>query len=575
MSILKGKKIDPLARAKGRLIFTGFVFMLVFLAIGFRLADLTLLNDKKDARLELLNKDGDKDTAFNGFRPPVYDQAGELVATSVETKSLYADAYLVRDPQKTAAELKKLFPEINEEHIRKRLDSNNRFVWIKRHLSPDEQYAVNKLGIPGLNFQEEYRRLYPYGNAMAHILGYTDIDNRGIAGLERGLDDVFTNTTKKNVRPEKVTLTLDARIQHIVKDELAKAIEKFSAKAGSGVVMNAKTGEILALTSLPDYDPHHPNKASAEEKFNRTTLGVYEMGSTFKLFSAAAALEEGNVKLSSTFDCRKPLTYGRFTIHDYHPEKKIMAVPEIFIHSSNIGHAQMAEKVGNDKTKAFFNKLGFYDRVPVEIPELGKPLTPDPWRDIHTVTTSYGHGIAVSPLHLVSAAATVLNGGFRVHPTLVKKDTVSVPSERVISARTSQYLRELMRATVAVGTGKNAEAKGFLVGGKTGTSEKAKAGTYDKKLLMSSFLGAYPINDPEYIVYLMVDEPVGNQSSYGYATGGWVAAPAVKNIILRMSSLLGVRPVSLEEEQKFDKSMAVTAILPREFNLGRDYVAAQ
>lgn len=575
MSILKGKKIDPLARAKGRLIFTGFVFMLVFLAIGFRLADLTLLNDKKDARLELLNKDGDQDTAFNGFRPPVYDQAGELVATSVETKSLYADAYLVRDPQKTAAELKKLFPEINEDHIRKRLDSNNRFVWIKRHLSPDEQYAVNKLGIPGLNFQEEYRRLYPYGNAMAHILGYTDIDNRGIAGLERGLDDVFTNTTKKTVHPEKVTLTLDARIQHIVKDELAKAIEKFNAKAGSGVVMNAKTGEILALASLPDYDPHHPNKASAEEKFNRTTLGVYEMGSTFKLFSAAAALEEGNVKLSSTFDCRLPLKYGRFTIHDYHPEKKIMAVPEIFIHSSNIGHAQMAEKVGNDKTKAFFQKLGFYDRVPVEIPELGKPLTPDPWRDIHTVTTSYGHGIAVSPLHLVSAAATVLNGGFRVHPTLVKKDTVSVPSERVISARTSQYLRELMRATVAVGTGKNAEAKGFLVGGKTGTSEKAKAGTYDKKLLMSSFLGAYPINDPEYIVYLMVDEPVGNQSSYGYATGGWVAAPAVKNIILRMSSLLGVRPVSLEEEQKFDKSMAVTAILPREFNLGRDYVAAQ
>ncbi len=549
---------SSITRAKGRLIFAGFIIFIGLSAVLFRLGDLTLVNfgNSNDILHEDLYATTENDKNFAGERAPIYDSNGILLAHSMQVESLYADATLVADPKKTAQELKELFPEIDVERLAKKLDSKNRFVWVKRHLSPDEFYKANKYGHKALSFKKEYKRLYPLEKTMSHILGYTNVDNKGITGLERGLDDRITTN------PEPLYLSINSKIQHILNDEIQKAIDKFDAKAGGGIVLNAKTGEIVALSSLPSFNPQHPFKAKENEKFNRATLGVFEMGSTFKLFSAAAALESPDISIQSTFDCRKPIKYGRFTITDFHAQKRIMSVPEIFMHSSNIGHVKMAEKVGAEQMQAFYHDLGFFDRIKTDIPETGAPLTPKPWRKIHTATTSYGHGIAVSPLHVASAAASVLNGGIAVTPRFTKTapDILS-DQKRVVSQSTSNYLREMMRLTVLNGTGKNADVDGYLVGGKTGTSEKAKAGSYSKKSLISSFLGAFPMNNPEFIVYIMVDEPIGNQASYGYATGGWVAAPAVKNTIMRMSSILGIPPLSQTDINRYDSSMAVKATI--------------
>lgn len=564
MSVLKNKKHDPLKRAKGRLIFAGFTIALVFAAIFFRLADLTLSPyfsaSLKEQSLAAVD-DGEDDQ-----RADIIDRNGLLLASSVITSSLYADAFYIKNPKDVTAALSKIFPDLNKKELEDKLSSQKRFVWIKRQITPSQKYDVNRLGIPGLEFKDEYRRIYPQGNLFSHVLGYTNIDSVALSGLEKGANDLIIESKSP------VQLTLDARIQHIVRDELSKAIEEFKAKAGAGIVMNAKTGEIISLVSLPDFDPHHPGGGKEDNKFNSATLGVFEMGSTFKIFSAAAGLEHSDLSLRTEIDCRTPLKYGRFTISDYHPEKRIMTVPEVFMHSSNIGHVKIAERVGTEKMKEFFKDLGLFKKLDLEIPELGQPLIPSPWREINTATASFGHGIAITPLHLVTGASSIVNGGLIVKPTLLKKSDVRMPSEHIISKENSRRISEMLRLTVLEGTGKKADAKGYLVGGKTGTSEKNSHGKYNKKSLMSSFLASFPTDNPEYIVYMMVDEPVGNQRSYNYATGGWVAAPAVKNIIQRMTSLLGIPPKTDQQIGSYDLSMSVNDV-PRQKKKGNDIAA--
>lgn len=556
---LRKSKTDPVNRAKGRLKFALGCFLLFFLAIGFRLADLTLINMGQempalDPAVAEINED------FDGFRAPILDQKGKPLALSLPLKSLYADAKYIRQSAQTAEKLSALFPTLDSKKLQKEFASKKRFIWVKRHLTPDEQYHVNRLGLPGLYFKDEYRRFYPQKNATAHIMGYTGFDNLGLAGIERRLNESVM-TSK-----EPVSLTLDKDIQHATRHALKSAIDNFEAKAGAAIVMNAKTGALVSMVSLPDFDPHNPGNANTKSRFNRATLGVFEMGSTFKLFSAAAALEHGNIHLDDTFDCRKPLRFGRFEINDYHAQKRIMNVPEIFMHSSNIGHVLMTEKVGTDKIKTFFNELGFLARPQdFDLGEVGRPLVPNPWREINTVTASYGHGIAISPLQLVSAAATMVNGGYKIKPHLIVKDAKAPHlKQRIISEKTSRDLRELLRLTVLEGTGGKADVPGYLVGGKTGTAEKNKGGQYSQKSLISSFLGAFPMDDPEFILYVMVDEPKGNQSSYGYATGGWVAAPAVQTIIQRMTSLLGIPPKTNRQITHFDSNMAAAAVLKKQ-----------
>lgn len=562
MPILRQRKKDPIKRAKQRLILLVVFFFIGFSAISFRLADLTLVNMKEPEQLELSEQVQNIKEDFDGFRAPIIDARNEPLALSLPLKSLYADTKYIKKPKEDAKALKKLFPSLNQQKLEKKLASGNRFVWIKRHLSPNEQYEVNRLGIPGLNFKDEYKRFYPQKNTTAHITGYTGFDNFGLSGVERAYNErLMTDKTP-------LKLTIDHKLQHVTKNALETAIKDFTAIGGAALIMDAKTGAVKAMVSLPDFDPHSPGDAKPEERFNRATLGVFEMGSTFKIFSSAAALEFANIQMTDKFDCRKPLKYGRFRIHDFHAQERIMTVPEIFMHSSNIGHALMAEKVGTERFKKFFNKLGFFEKPEFDIKEVGHPLVPNPWRDINTVTASYGHGIAITPIQLVAGAAAMVNGGHKVKPHLIAQKTIDEKNDDqhihkeniLISTKTSDQIRQMLRLTSVEGTGKKADVQGYMVGGKTGTAEKNEGGRYDRKSLISSFLGVFPMDDPQFILYVMVDEPKGNQSSYGYATGGWVAAPAVKTIVSRMTSLLGMPPKSIETINNFDSNMAAYAI---------------
>lgn len=522
--------------ARTRLIWVGMVLMLGYLAITLRLLDLTLLrhvtNPPKGGQTEEIK------TLGKPLRGAILDRNGEIIATSLKMASVFADATLIDAPEALAKQVVRVLPDQSYAELVQKFKSGKRFIWIQRDVTPKQQYAINALGSPALGFQEEDRRIYPSANLTAHISGYTDVDGSGIAGIEKSFNKQLT----KGLDP--VHLTVDLRIQHILHRELAAAVEKFHAKAGIGMVMDANTGEIISMVSLPDFDPHYPSDAGDNRKFNRATLGVYEMGSTFKLFSTAAALDSGLVQFGTRFDAATPIHVGRFTISDFHSKNRMMSVPEIFMYSSNIGTAKMAASIGTEKLKAFYKGLGFMSLAPLEIPERGAPLYPKPWSEVSTLTTSFGHGISVSPLHIVRAAAALVNGGILPQPTLIQREKrASKPTgAKVTSAETSLKMRQLLELVVADGTGSNAYVEGYNVGGKTGTAEKNINGRYIHNSLFSSFIGVYPVRQPRYIVLAIIDEPQPIKETHGYATGGWTAAPVVAHVIEQMGPLYQIAP---------------------------------
>ncbi|GHD54104.1 peptidoglycan glycosyltransferase [Thalassobaculum fulvum] len=482
----------------------------------------------------------DPDAQLTVGRADIVDRDGLLLATSLRTPSLYADPKEVLDAEDAAFRLSTVLPEINPAETAAKLASDRRFVWLKRNLTPREQQEVNSLGIPGLHFQDEWKRIYPQGTLTAHAVGFTDVDDRGISGVERSFDDVLRGGR------DPLRLSLDLRVQHIVREELLRQIATFSAIGGAGVVLDVDTGETIAMVSLPDFDPNVPGQMDPDTLFNRATLGVYEMGSTFKIFNTAMALDAGTATMRSGYDATHPIRIARFTINDDHAKARWLSVPEIFKYSSNIGSVKMALDVGTDGQRAFMAKLGMLRETAIELPERGRPMVPSPWRPINTMTIAFGHGLAVSPLHLVGGVAAIVNGGIRRPVTLLASDIPS-PGQRVISEQTSHDMRRLMRLVVEDGTGRKADTPGYVVGGKTGTAEKAGGrGGYKQKSLISSFVAAFPMHDPRYVVLIMVDEPKGTKETFGYATGGWVAAPAVSRIVARSAPLLGVAPVDPE-----------------------------
>ncbi len=537
---------EALETGRSRLIVAGVMLTLAFLVIGVRLVDATALSQGGEpARAQ----------SRPVFRPvdraDIVDRNGMVLATSLATASLYADARLILDPAEAAGKLTAALPGLVHAELVNKLDSDRRFIWLKRHLTPRQHAAVHRLGVPGLAFQREERRFYPPGPLISHIVGYTGVDNKGLAGLEQSLD------SRLQASLDPVDLSIDLRIQHKLKQAMIEQIADFRAIGGAGLVVDLHTAEILAMVSLPDFDPHTPGPAPTEARFNRNTLGVYEMGSTFKIFNTALALESGQVSLSDSFDARHPIRIGRFTINDFHGEGRWLTVSEIFKYSSNIGSVKMALHVGTPAQRAFMRKLGLLRPVPVEVPEAAWPLAPSPWREINTMTISYGHGISVSPLHLVTAAAAIINGGILRAPTLLKRTPgVEVPGERVISERTSQHIRQLLRTVVQEGTASKADVPGYLVGGKTGTAEKPRGRHYSRHARLSSFLGAFPMHAPRLIVFVMIDEPKGNESTFGYATGGWVAAPVVGRLIREIGPMLGIDPVD-ETRPEVRQAMAV------------------
>ena len=559
---LDGTAKQALDTARNRLLMTGALFLIAFTVIGARLIDLTMMRDGHEPRLAqsaglgILKKE----------RADIIDRRGVLLATSLATSSLYANSRRILDAEEAVEKLKSVLPDLDEKLTRTRLTSGHSFVWIYRHLTPRQKYAVNCLGIPGLYFQYEESRVYPHGNLAAHVLGFSGIDHHGLAGIERSLNDELRESS------DPLKLTLDIRVQSILHQELSRAREEYQAIGGTGMVMDAHNGEVLALVSLPDFDPNNPVNINDEASFNRATLGVYEMGSTFKIFTTAMALESGTVGLDGGYDATEPIQIGRFTIRDHYPKRRWLTVPEILIYSSNIGAAKMASDVGTANQRAFLHKLGMLSPAAIELPEVGAPLVPSPWRKINTMTVGYGHGLAVSPIQLTTGIATMINGGLFYPATLlprVKRETGTIerapekgePGSHVLSPDTSEQIRRLMRLVVVEGTGKRAAVNGYLVGGKTGTAEKSARGGYSAKALLSSFVSAFPMTAPRYVVFVMLDEPKGTEETFGHATGGWVATPVVRRVIARTAPMLGIPPVD-ENTPEIQSEMMVN-ITPR------------
>ncbi|KJE35966.1 penicillin-binding protein [Thalassospira sp. HJ] len=522
-----------LETARNRIFITGAMFIIGFCWITYGLVDASVLRQGNEPAVA----SGTDTRELKTERADIVDRNGMLLATDLPTNSLYADARVVKDPVESADLLLTVLPDLDRDTLIRHLSSRKAFVWLRRNLTPEQQYEVNSLGIPGLNFQREERRVYPHGRLLSHALGFTDIDNNGIAGAEREFD----NELRINNGP--LQLSLDTRVQYALEEEVETAMETYSAVGAAGLVMDVYTGEVIAMTSLPNFDPHRPGQAPADARFNRSTLGVYEMGSVFKLFNTAIALETGTSTLNSVYDATEPLAIGGFRIRDYHAENRWLTLPEILVHSSNIGSARMAMAFGGENQRKYLKKLGMLDKPQIELPEVGGPLVPNPWREINTMTISFGHGLAITPLQVVSGISTIVNGGIRRPATILKQDGAPA-GERVFSQKTSEQLRRLMRLVVTEGSGKKAEVAGYFLGGKTGTSEKLVNGRYVKNARMSTFVAAFPMQDPKYVVLVTLDEPKGTKETYGFATAGWVSAPAVGKVVTRIAPLLGIEPAN-------------------------------
>ena len=530
---LEGNNKQALETGRNRLLVTGVMFMIAFISIAVRLIDLTAFGPGGEPRIA----HAIPSSAVAAGRADIVDRNGIILATSLPTASLYADPKDVMDPDEAADKLARVFPEINRNELLLKLKSRSRFVWISRNLTPKQQYAVNRLGIPGVSFQRGEQRVYPHGREAAHILGLTDVDGTGIAGVEK----YFASTLNKS--EEQLELSIDLRIQTMLRQELTASMIEFKAIGAAGVVLDVDTGEIISMVSLPDFDPNIPGSMRGTVGFNRSTKGVYEMGSTFKLFNTAMALDSGVVSIDDAYDASEPIRISRFTITDYHEKNRWLSVPEILVYSSNIGSAKMAMDVGSKAQKFYLDQLGLLHQSAVELPEIGQPQYPARWGDISTMTISYGHGVSVSPLQVADGVASLVNGGLRMPVTLLKHHGSTRPSgTRVLSEQTSKQMRALMRLVVTNGSGKQAAAKGYFVGGKTGTAEKQVNGRYAEKSLISSFVGAFPVDKPRFVILAMLDEPKGNKKTFNYATGGWVAAPVVSRMVSRIAALLGILP---------------------------------
>ena len=531
---LKG---DLQETARQRLVIASALFAVAFAAVGLRMGYVSLLRDGAEPTQRVAARGG----SIQSERADIVDRNGAVLATSVPVMSAFVNPHLVIDPLDAARKIVTALPDLKYEDVREKLEADKTFFWIKRGLSPREHDRVNRLGIPGLDFQAEERRIYPQGTAAAHIMGYASVDNTGLAGVERYFDPQLQSG-------ETVQLSIDLRLQRMVERELARGIQKFSAIGGTAIVMDATNGEILAMASLPTYDPNSSRTITNDALFNRATLGVYEQGSTFKIFNTAMALDSGKATVASVFDATSPIRIDRFTINDDHAQRRPMNVAEIFKFSSNIGSAKMAvEVMGPEGQRAFLDKIGFLRPLNTQLPEVAAPLWPRHWMRINTMTIAFGHGISVTPLHLVTGSAAMVNGGILYPPSLVKRTAASDKGRRVIQTKTSVNMRQLLRLNAVEGTGKNANLPGYEVGGKTGTAEKPGRGGYRQKALISSFVGMFPMNDPKFVILYSLDEPKGLPETGGYATAGWVAAPSVKVIVENIASLYGILPGDLKE----------------------------
>ncbi len=492
------------------------------------------------------------------IKADILDRNGEIIATSVVTASCYADPSVILDINEASEILSKMPGFPTKDKIKQKLkDRNKHFVWISRHVAPKLQQDILDLGIPGIFFKKDYKRIYPQGELFSHVVGCTDIDGNGICGIEKKFNnELITNSiSERNLR-----LSLDMRIQAIIHEELKNAVEKYKAIGGNAIVMNMK-GEIISMVSLPDFDPNNLRQEDVVSMFNRNTLGAYEPGSTFKILNISIALEKGTAKINSMFDATTPIRIGRFFIKDFKGKNRALSLAEAFVFSSNIAAVKISQTFGPSVQKEFMKKFGILDRVSLEIPEIGSPIVPSNWCEASSWTISYGYGVSVSPIQLLTAVSSIVNNGNKIHPTLIygrsfNENSQQMMNHKVVSNEVSSIVRELMRAVVKFGTAKKANVEGCEIFGKTGTAYKISKKGYgsDKnRARITTFLGGFPKNNPKYMIIVMLDDPKPIEGTYGYSTAGWNAAPTAGQILKRIVPLLNDDPEEEESELQVAK----------------------
>ncbi|MBV5263276.1 peptidoglycan D,D-transpeptidase FtsI family protein [Pinisolibacter aquiterrae] len=533
--------------SRKRIVLAGLGFAVIYAAVAMRLVSLGGASDEHSEAL------ASGRTQVSTARPDILDRNGEVLATDIKSSSLYAEPRRILDVEEAIDALGSVIPEMRaDEAIRKKLSSKAGFVWLRRELTVEQKRKIFRLGLPGIGFMEENRRIYPGGALAGHVIGTVDVDNRGILGMERAIDrDMGLDALhaagfagEREMKPKR--LSLDIRVQHVVRDEMVEAVQKFHAIAGVGIVLDARTMEVLAMVSLPDFDPNDRNEAFKKDHINRATLGVYEMGSVFKTFNSAFTLDSGKVTLNDVYDTT-PLVFGSQRINDFHSKGRALTVPEIFLYSSNNGSARMALKAGSEAQRAFFERVAFHRRLETELPDLGLPLFPKRLSDVSTATMSFGHGLSVTPMHTAVAGAAVVNGGLFLDPTFYPRTRAEAEAEakRVLKPETSDKMRYLFRLNATPGTGgsgSKADVPGYRVGGKTGTAEKIENGRYSANKRFNSFLSAFPMDDPKYVVLTVLDDPKAESGGDGPATAGLNAGATAGAIIRRIAPLLGVMP---------------------------------
>jgi cell division protein FtsI (penicillin-binding protein 3) len=537
----EGTRKRRAAQAKSRVGLIIFGFLVFYGVVGGRLVQYGLAEQETVSSIAPADR-------LMASRPDLLDRNGEVLATDIRTVSLFAEPHRIVDIDEAIEKLRTVLPDLDQRGTYQKLSSNSRFQWLRRQLTPKQQSQILALGIPGVGFRPEKRRFYPGGPTAAHIVGHVNIDNRGVAGMERyvdnqGLADLTALGMTSDQPLEPVKLSIDLRVQSIVREVVTAAIAKFQAIGAGAVVMDVHTGEILAMASVPDYDPNNPAEGAKEGWLNRMSNGTFEMGSTFKSFTIAMGLDSGRVRLSDSFDARYPIRIGGFTIKDFHGKNRMLTVPEIFQYSSNIGTAKIADTVGTEGHKEFLTKLGLLTRMQTELPEVAMPSQPREWKKINSITISFGHGVSTTPLQTAVAGAALVNGGKLIEPTFLPRtrEQADLVAKQVLKPTTSKDMRFLFEWNGVNGSGRNARVDGFNVGGKTGTADKVVNGRYVRDKNFNAFLSAFPIDNPQYVVLTFIDEPKTDKGN-GAALAGTSAAPMVHDIITRTAAVLGVKP---------------------------------
>ena len=528
-----GKAKEITASAHFRLMILLLVFLAVFTIIVGRLVSFTILEDVTPYR-----------ASSNAFIPPrgdIVDRNGVALARTMRGYAVrVVPARLLGDKQTLARQLASIFPDTDSAYFLERLNSP-RPTYLRRRALPEQVKQVHALGEIGIEFPRENERLYPQRELAAHVLGYVDADGKGVMGMERALDKRLAD---RNRRAVPMMLSIDSRVQAALESELQDAMINTQSRGAAGIILDVQTGEVMALASLPMFDPNKIRRASIKHQNNEVTQSVFELGSTFKPLTIAAALDAGTVTdLAVRYNAMEPIKVGGFTIKDDHSQGRYLNVPETLVHSSNIVTARIADNLGKEAMEAMFRRLGFDERPHIELVEKGHPIWPSNWGRVTNMTVAYGHGIAVTPLHLASAYAALVNGGIWRPATLLKVEPgKEAKGRRVFKAATSARMRQLLRMIVADGTGRKADAPGYRIGGKTGSAEKPSGGGYNKTSLVSTFAAAFPMDNPRYILITMLDEPQGSAETSFQRTAGWTAAPIVRKLVPRVGPMLGVIP---------------------------------